>query len=119
VTASLTTADPALMADGNTDSFWQVPGNEIGTWIRADLHSARPVRKLILEHGGRGWGYPGKFDVQVSDNPDQPGAAVASGEGERSQTVLSLPAGTRGRYVWIRLTGRRDAPLAIAELRVE
>jgi hypothetical protein len=41
------------------------------------------------------------------------------GEGERGETVITLPAGVRGRYVWIRLTGRRDAPLAISELRVE
>lgn len=119
VTASVTSADPALMADGSTETFWQVPANEAGTWIRADLHSTRPVRKVILDHRGRGWGYPAPFDVQVSENPDQPGAAVAQGEGGRGPTVVTLPAGTRGRYVWLRLTGRRDAPLAIAELRVE
>lgn len=119
VTASVTSADPAVMADGKNSTFWQVPANEVGTWIRADLHNARPVRKITLEHTGRGWGYPGKFDVQVSDNPDQPGDAVMQAEGERGQTVVNLPAGTRGRYVWLRLTGRRDAPLAIGEFIVE
>lgn len=119
VTASVTSADPALMADGKNNTFWQVPANEAGTWIRADLHNARPVRKITLEHTGRGWGYPGKFDVQVSDNPDQPGDAVIQAEGDRGQTVVTLPAGTRGRYVWLRLTGRRDAPLAIGEFIVE
>lgn len=119
VTASVTSADPAQMADGSTETFWQVPANEAGTWIRADLHSTRPVRKVTLDHRGRGWGYPAPFDVQVSDNPDQPGAALAQGEGGRGPTVVTLPAGTRGRYVWLRLTGRRDAPLAISELFVE
>lgn len=119
VTASVTSADPALMADGSTETFWQVPDNEAGTWIRADLHSPRPVRKITLDHRGRGWGYPAPFDVQVSDNPDQPGAPLAQGEGGRGPTVVTLPAGTRGRYVWLRLTGRRDAPLAISELFVE
>ena len=118
VTASVTPADAALMADGKTDTFWQVP-NEAGTWIRIDLHSTRPVRKITLDHGVRGWAYPGKLDLQVSDNPDQPGAVVVQGEGERSQTVVTLPAGIRGRYVWLRLAGKRDAPLAIAELTVE
>lgn len=118
VTADATPADAALMADGKADTFWQVP-NETGTWIRADLHSARPVRKITLDHGGRGWGYPGKLDVQVSDNPDQPGAVVTQGEGERNKTLITLPAGTRGRYVWLRLADKRDAPLAIAELTVE
>ena len=118
VTASVDADSAALMVDGNADSFWQVPC-ETGTWIRADLHSARPVRKITLEHRGRGWGYPGTFDVQVSDSPEQPGGAVAQGEGERGQTVVTLPAGTHGRYVWLRLTERHDAPLAIGELRVE
>ncbi len=119
VTASVTSADPALMADGNSITFWQVPDNEAGTWIRADLHSPRPVRKIYLGHRGRNWGYPGKFEVQVSDDPDQPGAAVLETEGENAETVVTLPTGTRGRYVWLRLTGRRDAPLAISELRIE
>ena len=119
VTASVTSADPAVMADGKNNTFWQVPANEVGTWIRADLHNARPVRKITLEHTGRGWGYPGKFDVQVSSDPDQPGDAVIQAEGDRGQTVVTLPAGTRGRYVWLRLTGRRDAPLAIGEFIVE
>jgi hypothetical protein len=119
VTSSVTAEDPAIMADGSTETFWQVPANEPGTWIRADLHSSRPVRRIFLNHRGRGWGYPGDFIVQVSDQPDQPGEAVLTTEGERNETAVSLPAGVRGRYVWIRLTGRRDAPLAISELRVE
>ena len=44
---------------------------------------------------------------------------VLAAEGERNETVVVLPAGIRGRYVWLRLTGGRDAPLAISELRVE
>jgi HEAT repeat protein len=119
VTSSVTTENPAVMSDGNTSTFWQVPANVAGTWIRADLHSPRPVRKIFLDHRGRGWGYPGKFDVQVSNQPDQPGDPVLSTEGERVETVVTLPAGIRGRYVWLRLTGGRDAPLAISELRIE
>jgi hypothetical protein len=119
VTSSVTVEDPAVMADGSTETFWQVPANEAGTWIRADLHSSRPVRKIFLNHRGRGWGYPGNFIVQVSNQPEQPGDAVLTTEGDRNETIVNLPTGVRGRYVWIRLTGRRDAPLAISELRVE
>ena len=57
--------------------------------------------------------------MQVSDKPDQPGAVVAQAEGGRGQTVVTLPAGIHGRYVWLRLADKRDAPLAIAELTVE
>jgi HEAT repeat protein len=118
VTTSATPDNAALMADGKADTSWQAP-NEAGTWIRADLHSTRPVRKITLEHGGGGWGYPGKFEVQVSDNLDQPGEVVVQAEGERRQSSVTLPAGIRGRYVWLRLAAKRDPPLVIAELTVE
>ena len=118
VTASVTPTDAALMVDGKTNTFWQAP-NETGTWILIDLHSTRPVRKITLDHGGRGFAYPGKLEVQVSDKPDQPGTVVAQAEGGRGQTVVTLPAGIHGRYVWLRLADKRDAPLAIAELTVE
>ncbi len=118
VTASADNEGAARMADGNASTFWQVPA-ELGLWIRLDLHHSRPVRKLTLEHGNRGWGYPAQFDVQVSDDPEKPGEVVAQGEGERTGTVLSLPAGTRGRYVWVRVTKLRDAPIAISEMIIE
>ena len=66
MTASADNENAARIADGNAGTFWQVPA-ELGLWIRADLHNARPVRKITLEHGNRGWGYPGQFTVQVSD----------------------------------------------------
>ncbi len=118
VTTSATPADAALMTDGKVNTYWQAP-NEAGTWILVDLHSTRPVRKITLDHGARGFGYPGKFEVQVSDKSDQPGAVLVQGEGGRGQTVVTLPAGIHGRYAWLRLADKRDAPLAIAELTVE
>ncbi|MDQ5978019.1 MAG: hypothetical protein QG602_991 [Verrucomicrobiota bacterium] len=118
MTASAESEGAVRMADGNGNTYWQVPV-ELGLWIRADFHNSRPVRKLTLEHGNRGWGYPGQFTVQASDNPEQPGEAVAEGEGERTGSVITLPAGTRGRYVWVRVTKLRDAPIAISELIVE
>jgi hypothetical protein len=118
MTASVDSEAAAQMADGKDGTFWQVP-SELGLWIRADLHHPRPVRKLTLEHGNRSWGYPAQFDVQVSDDPEKPGEVIAQGEGERTGTVLNLPAGTRGRYVWLRVTKLRDAPIAISEMIVE
>lgn len=119
LTVSMDQANAGQMIDGQVNTAWQIPANAPGTWLRADLHSSRPIRKITLEHGWRNWGYPGTFDVQVSDDPEQPGAAVAQGEGEKGTTMVVLPAGTRGRYVWLRLTSHRDAPLAIGELIVE
>jgi hypothetical protein len=90
-----------------------------GGWLRADLHNSRPVRKLTLEQGHREWDFPASVDIQVSDNPDEPGEVRAHAEGERYRTVITLPAGTRGRYLWIRQTGTRSGPWAVAELVVE
>jgi hypothetical protein len=118
MTASADSDGAARMVDGAGNTFWQVPA-ELGLWIRADLHNARPVRKLTLEHNNRGWGYPGQFTVQVSDDPENPGDVLVEGEGDRTGSVVSLPAGTRGRYVWVRVTKLRDAPVAIAEFIVE
>lgn len=118
VTTSAEPAKAALLTDGKLNTFWQAPG-EVGTWVQIDLHHPRPVRKIALLHGSRSWGYPASFDVQVSDNPEQPGAVVAQGEGQKDLTVVNLPAGTRGRYVWLRVTAERDAPVAIAEIRIE
>ncbi len=118
MTASADSDGAARMVDGNGTTFWQVPV-ELGLWIRADLHNSRPVRKLTLEHNNRGWGYPGQFTVQVSDDPENPGEVLVEGEGDRAGSIVNLPAGTRGRYVWVRVTKLRDAPIAIAELVVE
>ncbi|MFZ5495148.1 MAG: HEAT repeat domain-containing protein [Verrucomicrobiota bacterium] len=106
------------MSDGRKDTCWSVP-NEAGSWLRADLHNSRPVRKLILDQGQREWDWPGEVEVFVSDDPEQPGEVRAKAEGERYQTVVTLPAGVRGRYLWIRQTGKRGNAWSVAELVVE
>ena len=77
------------------------------------------MRKLILDQGTREWDYPATLEIQVSEDPDQPGAVLTQSGGTRFQTVVSMPSGIRGRYVWIRETGTRGNSWAIAELAVE
>ncbi|HWA27478.1 MAG TPA: HEAT repeat domain-containing protein [Lacunisphaera sp.] len=109
----------ALMTDGQRDTCWLIP-NSPGGWLRLDLHNSRPVRTITLDHGGREWDWPDRLAVFVSDDPAKTGDALLEMEGEHLQTVARLPAGTRGRYVWLRQLGNRpNNPWAIAELIVE
>jgi HEAT repeat protein len=117
-TASSARESAIRAGDGKLKTYWSVPLVP-GEWLRADLHHSRPVRKITLEQGGREWDFPASVDIQVSDDPDQPGETRVQAEGERYRTVISLPAGVRGRYLWIRQTGTRSGPWAVAELLVE
>jgi len=111
-------ADLANLTDGKPGTSWSVPGTP-GEWIMADLHHSRPVRKVTLDNRVRGYFFPAKIEVQVSDDPAQPGEARAQVEGQRDETVVTLPAGVRGRYLWVRQVGNRDFPWWVSELLVE
>jgi len=105
--------------DGKTSTRWNTPalGEE---WVEIDFRLSRPFRRLTLDQTGRGAEFPEHYEVYVTDNVKQPGAAVASGTGTPNKTVIDLPAGTRGRYVIIRNTvERKDTPWAICELYVD
>lgn len=109
----------ALITDGQRDTYWAIP-NEPGGWLRLDLHNARPVRKITLDQGLRPREGPARLSVQVSDDPAKPGKPLLEAGGEGEQTVVNMPPGTRGRYVWLRQTGTRpDGQWAVAELIVE
>ena len=62
------------------------------------------------------------LQVYVSNDPTQPGEVRLQATGARYQTVLTLPAGVRGRYLLLKQMGTRSAPTAnwsIDELKVE
>ncbi len=118
--AASAVADLANLSDGSVNTIWLVP-NTPDQWLFADLKHTRPIHRITLVSGrGRGWGYPAQADVYVSDDPEQQGDVRAHVEGqEDGPTIITLPGGVHGRYVWIRQTGTRDAPWVIAEFQVE
>jgi hypothetical protein len=119
ITASEAGDRIALLTDGKRDTFWFVP-NVPGGWLRLDLHNVRPVRKITLDQGRRERDGPPRLAVHVSDDPERPGEPLLEMSGEPDETIVILPAGTRGRYVWLRQNGTRpDSQWAIAELIVE
>lgn len=105
-TASAASDMIPLLTDGKSDTFWSVP-NAPGGWLRADLHHSRPIRKITLDQGRKAWDWPEQIEVWVGDNPEKSGEPLVKLEGERGQTVITLPAGTRGRYVWLLQQGTR------------
>lgn len=117
-TASTSADTVAHAADGDPKTSWTAH-NEPGVWLRADLHQSRPVRKVTLTHGNYGWASPTMLEVLVSNDPDQPGEVKTEVEGQRRMNVINLPAGTRGRYLWLRQTGTSDSDWSVAELLVE
>lgn len=109
----------ARMLDGELNTAWSVRSDR-EVWLQIDLHSARPIRRLTLDRGSQRNDIPDRYEVFVTDDPAEPGAARVAGEGSREQSSIDLPAGIRGRYVIIRNRGtREDGKWSIAELRVD
>jgi HEAT repeat protein len=107
------------LMDGKTSTRWSAPslGEES---IQVDFRQTRGFRQITLDQTARAAEFPEHYEVLVSDDPSAPGKVVASGTGQRNRTVISLPAGTRGRCLIIRNTvERRDTPWTVAELLVD
>ncbi len=107
------------MIDGKTSTYWStsVFGDE---WFEADFKQSRPVHRVTLDQTGRTQYFPEKYAVFVTDDPNAPGEARATGTGARNRTVIELPAGTRGRYVIVRNTAeRKDSAWSVSELFVD
>ncbi len=105
--------------DGRTGTRWSVAANG-DEWLEIDFRRRRPLQTLILDQTGRVAEFPERYEVFVTDDPRAPGAARASGAGQRMRTTIALPAGTRGRYVIIRNTAdRSDSSWSISELYVD
>ncbi len=118
-TASAAGDQTALMSDGKPNTYWSVP-NAPGGWLRADLHHSRPFRQITLDHGRKAWDWPEQLEVCISDDPEKSGDPIVKLEGTRQQTVITLPAGTRGRYVWLRQQGTRVSnPWTVDEFILE
>lgn len=116
VSASTQAAPTGNLVDGRTNTQWRVPldGEQ---WFLVDLKEARPLRRLTLDQSGRAGDYPTQYEVFVSDDPATPGAAVASGSGQRDRTVIALPAGTKGRYLKVKNSEQREnASWTVSEL---
>lgn len=109
----------ARMLDGQPQTAWSVRSDR-ESWLQVDFHSVRPIRRLTLDRGNLRNDFPERYEVFVTNNPAEPGAARVTGEGSRDQSAIELPAGVRGRFLIIRSRGsREDGKWSVAELRVD
>ncbi|MSU23441.1 MAG: discoidin domain-containing protein [Opitutus sp.] len=108
-----------FLFDGKTSTQWRVPVTP-DQWVEVDFRQSRPLHRLTLDETGRTADYPERYEIFVTDDPSQPGKAIASGAGQRNRTVVDFPAATHGRYVLIKNTAERaDANWTISELFVD
>lgn len=107
------------IVDGNPVTRWSTAANP-DRWIEVDYKVSRPFHQLTLDQSKWPENYPERYEVFVTDDPAQRGAALASGAGTPGKTVITLPPGTRGRYLIIANTAeRKDGTWSIAELLVD
>jgi len=110
-------ADPAV--DDNPRTAWGVPA-AAGQWIEIDYQATRAFHLISLEQGPRPDNFPERCEVYVTDDPAQPGAVRATVAGQSTRTVITLPAGTRGRYLILRNTvERRSGWWSIGDLLID
>ena len=113
--------EPSLkfVADGKTSTRWAVPANG-EEWLEVDFRLSRPMHRLTLDQTGRATEFPERYEVHVADDLTMLGPPLASGVGQRTRTVIDLPAGTRGRYVVIKnVAERKDVFWSVCELFVD
>jgi len=118
--ASASSDELGNMVDGDPKTVWGAPAALV-RWIQVDFGRSRPVRRITLDQAGREGDFPERYEVYVTDDPDQPGQARAAGAGETGKTVIDLPPGIRGRYVVIRdLSKSTEGPWwSVSELQVD
>lgn len=108
------------LVDQKTSTRWNTAllGEE---WIEVDYRLSRPFNRLILDQTGRTGEFPERYEIHVTEDPAQPGPALAAGPGQRgSQTAIDLPASTAGRYLLIRNTvARPDSQWSVSEVYVD
>lgn len=103
--------------DGKPSTGWGTPATA-DQWIELDFHAARPVRQLVFEGGE--FNYPEHLEVFVTDDPQNPGPALASVAGQPRKTSIKLPSIAHGRYLLIRHTQtREDSWWGISELLID
>ncbi|MBK1855852.1 discoidin domain-containing protein [Verrucomicrobiaceae bacterium 5K15] len=107
LSASHKSKDLKLAVDGNPKSRYTTgAGQEPGMWIQIEFPKETELDAIVLDSQRSARDFPRGYQVQVSANGRQWSQALASGTGKNPITNISLPAGTKGRFVRITQTGK-------------
>jgi len=118
VTASEAPAAAARIADGRSNTAWSVRAVP-DAWLQLDLRQSRPVRGVTLEPA-RSNEFPQELEVFVGEDPAALGQARTTFQGSSGRSVITLPAGVRGRYLRLQHTGTKaEGNWSVAEILIE
>jgi beta-glucosidase len=109
---------PANMLDGNTATRWST-GTPManGQSVTVDLGSAQTFDQVVMDSAGSTNDYARGYQVFVSADGTNWGAAVASGTGTAAKVTAAFTAQT-ARYVKLVQTGSATSWWSIAELNL-
>jgi hypothetical protein len=116
-------APPAQACDNMTSTRWTTGKEQMGgEWLQLDFGATVTLTKLTLQLGSSIDDYPRKYATRFSNTSMNNAAPVlVSGMGAKStDTVMTFPAGTSGRYVLITQSGVAPALWwSVAEIQAE
>ncbi len=105
--------------DSNMESRWDTAGDQTpGQWFQVDLGGEMSVAGIRLDCSPSRNDFPRGYQVFVFSDPENPGAPVATGAGDKPVTEITFAPKT-GRFVKIVQTGAAPGAFwSIHELRV-
>ena len=97
---------PENVLDGNRFSRWSSGKvQEGGEWISVDMLELQTFNRLIIDNQETSNDYPRGYEIYVSDDGEDWGDPVISGEGKEFLTVINFPDPITARYIKIVQTG--------------
>ncbi len=107
--------------DGDPGSRWSTNTfMEPGMWLGIDLRMQSSIHSIILDTTASAGDYPRGYEVYVSDNEIDTGAAtpLLTGKGDGPVTTFDFEPPVEGRYIKIVQTGKHGLYWSIHELTV-
>lgn len=106
------------MIDGNPDTRWSTGSEQKnGDYIVLDLGGKQSFNQVVMESGRNHNDYAKGYEVYVSNDGENWGSPVASGEGKGTSVISVFPQQT-ARFVKIVQTGEDSHWWSISELRL-
>ena len=118
-TASHNAKDASKAIDGNPRSRYSTSTNmKPGMWLAFDMGKPISLRSIVLDSTDSSGDFPRGYAVFVTNDSENWGDPVLTGNGTTAVTELALPEGTRGQHVKIEQTGQFNLFWSIHELSV-
>lgn len=112
-------ADTKKAIDGDPGSRYST-GSPMkpGMWFAFDMGESVPLRSIVLDSARSRGDYPRGYAVYVTNDSENWGEPILTGNGTTAITELAFPEGTSGQHVKIEQTGEFNLYWSIHELAV-